>query len=93
MDMEQTSIQIRKRGRPKKTEKISDPKPVKQKLTENMSEYQKKIYIEKKEIKLQSAKECGKRYRDAYKILIKMYNDNISLPDEIKNEIIKIISV
>jgi hypothetical protein len=90
MDMEQPSIQIRKRGRPKKTED-NENKPEQPK--NDRKEYLRQRYIQQKDKFKECAAESQKRYRDAYKILIKIYNNNVSLPDELKNEIIKIISV
>ena len=79
-------IKIRKKGRPKTTKIIEDKEA-------HIKEYHKKRYQQQKDKIKERATESQKRYRNAYKLLIKMIEEKRDIPDDIRVEVIKIISV
>jgi len=92
------TIQIRKKGRPKKivevTEQVFEVKEEKKnKKTSNMKEYRKQKYLENKDKAKESAIESQKRYREAYKLLVQMIEKNFNISQEIKDQVVKIVSV
>lgn len=72
-------IKIRKKGR--------------QKTIIDIKQYHKERYQQQKEKIKEIATESQKRYRDAYKLLVKIIEEDISIPDDVRLEAIKIISV
>jgi len=94
------NIQIRKIGRQKKTESenISDnniqiKKVGRPKKHEDRKEYLKQRYTVLKDKISENNKDLSKRYRESYKILVKMVEENMTIPDIIKDEVIKIVSI
>ena len=82
--IENIEVNIRKKkGRPKV---ITDVK-------EHRKEYNKQKYIENKQTFIERSTGSQRRYREAYKLLVSIIENNIEIPIDIKQQAIKIISV
>ena len=80
-----------KRGRPKKTEKLSREEYDRQRYLLQKEERSKKYKDEKQE-KLEYSKKLQSKYRQGYKLLEKLYKEGkISVTDQENNDIKKLI--
>jgi len=93
---DQKNEPVKKRGRPK----------VIQDMTQHRKEYHKKRYEEIKDVIIEKSKEryvnnkeekikatklCAKKYRDAYKVLLELINENVAIPSHLKQKVLGIV--